>query len=310
MPRKSTGPLIVIHNPESTRADKIERQVFAPQEDYNVPYEVYHTLPLSTEGNIAAMQDALPDHATVISAGGDGTAMQLVNASMRGRKNLTLGFMPLGNFNDIARTHADRNQTVLDIINARTTVMTRPLTIEVDGEYWRHAPAYLTLGWTALAASEFGGSDSREAMKGAPASLKLVKSLGQLAHNYYSNRHHVLPPFVANGDVHNSVTDILAINSPRVGNIVRSPDRYYEQYFGARANINVASILPNIPFGLKAISGRTPLDRVESLRLVFQEVASLPVQTEGEFAEMTAREIYIYKNQADHVSVLHPKASR
>lgn len=309
MRNNNTEKLIIVQNPTSTRAALIEEKVFAPLHEHDIAYEVYHTQFKDTEDNIAAMREAIPDNSTVINAAGDGTAMQLVNAALRDRKDITFGFVPLGNFNDIARTHVDRNQTIIDIIDAPTTPL-RPLTIERDGEYWRHAPAYMTMGWTALAASEFGGAESREAMQDTPRSLKLAKSLAQLAGNYFTYRDTKLPAFqINNGYRYEDSTDILAVNNPRVGSIVRSNDFYPSQnYFGMRADIDVSKIMPNIPFGLKAISGYTPLERAEQMSINFLDrAAHVPVQTEGEFEWITAQEIFVYKNPNDVLQVLHPK---
>lgn len=309
MQNKNTERLIIVQNPNSTLADEIDQRVFAPLDRNDIPYEIYHTESADTEENIAAMRQSLPEKSTVVGAAGDGTAMQLINTVMRDRKDITLGFVPLGNFNDIARTHAGHSQTILDIINA-PTMAHRPLKIELDGEYWRHAPAYLTLGWTALAASEFGGAQSREAMQETPRPLKLVKSLGQLAGNYFENRHTKLPPFRINDDTdrYEYSTDVLAINSPRVGSIVRSPEEHYlGAHFGMRADIDVSRILPNIPFGLRAIAGQTPLDRAKHMRVVFDQVSAIPAQTEGEFQWIEAKEIFVYKNPHDVLRILHPK---
>jgi hypothetical protein len=307
MQNKNAENLIIVQNPNSTRADKIDEKVFRPLDQQGIPYEVYHTESADTEQNIADMQEQIPAGATVMVAAGDGTAMQAVNASLRSEKNWKLGFVPLGNFNDNAHSHAKHHHSVIDLLNA-PEVTINPLRIEVDGEYWRHAPAYMTIGWTALAASQFGDIESRKAMKDTPTALKLAKSLGQLAGNYVKNGRVLLPPFMANDSYHDDSTDILAINSPYVGGIVRSQDNYFDKsYFGSRADINVGRILPNIPFGLKALAGRTPSDRVQEMHLVFDEVAHLPVQTEGEFQWLDAKEIFVYKHPDDIVRVLHPK---
>lgn len=311
MQNKKSENLIIVHNSNSTRANKIDEKVFAPLKKAGISYEIYETEYPDTEDNISHMQEHIPAAATVIDAAGDGTGMQLANASLRGDKNWTLGFMPLGNFNDHTGAHADHNQTVLDLIDPSTpTVDRHPLTIDVDGEYWRHAPAYMTIGWTAIAAAQFGDAKSREAMKNAPTIAKRGRSLIQLAGNYFQNRKTLLPAFEANDMRRTHSTDILVANNPRVGGIVRFNDTFYDKpYFGLNAAIDVSTIPKNIPFGLKAISGHTPHDRVEEMRLVFDEVAHVPVQTEGEFQWLDAKEIFVYKNPKDVIQVLHSKRS-
>lgn len=307
MKNKNNAPLFIVQNANSTRANLIEDRVFGPLLESEIPYTVYETERADTEENITLMQEHIPAGATVISAAGDGTAMQLVNASIRAKKDWTLGFMPLGNFNDQATSRTEKAHTIHDLLHA-SEIPTRPLTIEVDGEYWRHAPAYMTLGWTALAASQFGSVESRQEMKDMPDLLKLGKSLIQLAGNYRQNRKTFLPSFEANGVRQERATDIIAANSPRIGNIVRSMDSYYDKsYFGVRADIDVSRILPNIPFGVQAISGHAPFARANELQIVFEKVAHVPVQTEGEFEWLDAKEIFVYKNANDAVKVLHPK---
>jgi diacylglycerol kinase family enzyme len=307
MENKQIDQLIIVQNSNSTRAGTIDEKVFSPLKAHGISYDVYHTEWTDTEGNIAAMQLDIPAGATIISAAGDGTAMQLANASIRGNKAWTLGFMPLGNFNDHARSRAGRDDTVLDIL-AAPKIDTIPLTIEVNGEYWRHASAYMTMGWTALAASQFGNAESRQSMKDAPSWQKLARSLGQLAGNYYKNRHTLLPALEANGLYQDAATDIIAANSPRIGSIVRSKDTYYDKsYFGTRTDINVSHIAPNIPFGVQAISGYAPFERADEMRIVFERTSTVPVQTEGEFQWVEASEIFVYKNLNEAISVLHPK---
>jgi hypothetical protein len=309
MHHESLENLIIVQNSQSTHFEAVKK-LFQLLDAYELVYEVYHTPSANTEENIRAMQQDLPDGAMIISAAGDGTAMQLINAVLRGQKDeTTLGFAPLGNFNDIARSHIKRGHTVIDMLIA-PVVESHPITIEADGEYWRHAPAYVTLGWTALAANGFSEADSRESLRHGRHSAARANSLRQLSKHYFGNRDLKLPPFRLNGDeeVFTEVTDILAINNPRVGAIVRSNEPYFNSpNFGSRANINVSRILPNISFGLKALLGRAPLEPTEELHISFEDTVSLPIQTEGEFQQIEAKEIHIYKNPHDTVRILHSK---
>jgi diacylglycerol kinase family enzyme len=309
MQHKKSEQLIIVHNSNSTRANRADEKVFVPLEKAGIPFEIYETTSADTEENIAHMQTYIPAGARVIDAAGDGTGMQLMNAALRSDKNWTLGYMPLGNFNDHASSHINRDQTILDLADeAAPYVERRPLTIEVNGEYWRHAPAYMTIGWTAIAASQFGDTESRQSMKNAPGVMKLGKSLLQLTGNYFQNGDTFLPDFEVNGVRRTEKTDILVANNPRVGSIVRFSDTFYDKsYFGLNVDIDVSGILKNIPFGLKSISGHTPHERAEQMRLIFDEVAHIPVQTEGEFQWLDAKEIFVYKHSGDVVRVLHPK---
>lgn len=277
--------LVVVTNKNSTGAKNVERSVLTPLREENISFDQFETPSPDTEANIIAMQDFFRDGDRIISAAGDGTAMQVTNAVLRSKlHDAEIGFLPFGNFNDLAKSHKARDPVALS--RSSFTVEHAPLSVNVNGEYWRDAPSYVTLGWTALAAEQFGNGTSREAMQSSPEALKLGRSLLQLAESYFKNRHEMLPEFYTSDSpiVRRAVTDFIAINSPRVGNIVRSSKNYYDSDHFGTAEVDVSRILTNIPFGLRAISGRTPATPVGATTLYFEKPATVPIQSEGEFS--------------------------
>lgn len=311
MSNKNIENLVIIHNPNSTRSEHFDEQIAHPLWDAGIQYRIHETTSSDFETNVAEMTEDLPEGATVISAAGDGTAAQLANAAARSRNDLTLGHAQLGNFGDIVSTHKAKGQTILDTL-AAPTVLSRPMRIEIDGEYWRHSPAYVTLGWTALAAGEFASPELREKVRSASESMKLAKSLGRVASTYFEQWGQKLPAFRVNegSRVMQDATDILAVNNDIVARIAKANRPYYDsELFGARTNIDVHHLPLATVFGLRAITARMPLVPVQKMRITFEQPSDIPLQSEGEFELLRVGQVDIRKDPDDAIRVLHPKNS-
>jgi hypothetical protein len=297
--------IVLVHNPTSTRADDIARCVVAPLQNEHIPYTDYPTKYADSEHNIDDMRSIFQDGDTLLCAGGDGTVMQVANAVLRNNHlNTRVGYLAYGNFNDLA----GRTRNPLELLNPAAQIAERyPLTITVDGRYWRDAPGYMTIGFTAVAASRFAHPEVREHMKRAPEWAKLAASIGRLGITYFHDRRTFLPPFSTNESpiVHHAVTDIIALNNRHAGRIIRSETDYGTAATFGYHTADVSTIAKNIPFGLRALSGHAPLAPLSHLAIDFQTPASLPIQTEGEFAELTdVTRICIYKDPAKVLRVL------
>ncbi|MBP6038025.1 MAG: hypothetical protein KA604_01675 [Candidatus Saccharimonas sp.] len=291
--------IVLVRNPNSTRAKRVEKDIVAPLNQTDNVYQEFVTQHPDTEANIEDMREFFREGDLILSAGGDGTTMQVANAVLREHHADTLiAPLAVGNFNDIAG--AQRNPIALLSPDAHVETI-HPLTVDVNGEYWRDSPAYVTLGATAVLAGSFGNTDSREAMRQAPEWAKLAYSIGQLGVNYFKVRGDTLSPFHTSqaNTVRHAVTDVLLINNRRVGRIIRSDTDYSAgPVFGYR-EANVSHILPNLPFGLRALAGKTPADVVSEIRIMFEHASSVPIQSEGEFTQLHGvHEIFVYKDPA------------
>ena len=313
MPNKHPESIVLITNPNSTRSATVEQAVTQPLQAYvdehSLDFTHIQTKFRSAEDNVKDLMDRLPDEAHVLSAAGDGTAEQLVNAALRSEKDLTLGLLPYGNFNDMASAHMDKKQTVLDVLHAPTTEL-RPMTVAVNGEYWRHAPAYVTLGLTARIAAGFDSPESRKVMKAASRPERVVRRLSQAVSDYFRYSQQALPAFRINdGEVVTDSTDVAASNNEVAAGMIRAQDTYYgDPYFGARADLNMGNIFEAASFGALSLAGHSPLERTEALRLSFEKASDIPIQTGGEFQQLhNVHEIFVYKNPKDILKVLHPK---
>lgn len=302
--------LVVIHNPNSSRARKVGCEVLGELNKAGVAFIPFETRSPKTEDNIADMRDVLREGDTVIVAAGDGTAMQSGNAILRNDfKHTKLGLLPYGNFNNLASIYGLTADSLLTATETDTlpTLPLHPITIEADGKYYRDALAYVTAGWTARAAREFSEPNTREAVTVTPDVIKLTKSLFQLAINYFAHRKEYLPPFHTSQSelVRQTVTDILAINNPVMGSIIRS-----EMPYGNIANtfgyheLDVSSLTKNIPWGIKALSGHTPSTPAEKMTLHFEQPSTVPIQSEGEFFNLTANEVTLTKDPSRRLTIL------
>ena len=303
--------LIVVHNPNSTGARFVESEVFNQLKGKSIGYQTITTRFPDTEANIDDIASRLVDGDRVISAAGDGTASQVVNAVLFTGVDAEVGFLPYGNFNDLASSHMNTKDSVIDLVRGQP-VDTIPLCVSLDGDPWRFAPGYATLGSTALLANQFNTEKSRKLLRFAPRHLKIAASLAQLAQSYFQSRNEDLPSFTTSERSQldgQPATDIIAINSPHVAKLVRLQECFYDTTKFGYKEINMAQFLRNIPFGVQALTTGAPLDIVDrSVSIHFDEPAkNLLIQTEGEFAHINAQDVTISKQLDDVLHVLHTK---
>ena len=223
--------LVIVQNPYSTRHREVQAGVFNRLDTAGIPYDTITTRFSQAAGNIDDLAGRLPNDAHIISAAGDGTSTQVVNAGLRAELDgAVYSFIGYGNCNDLARGQRDP----LPLLQAnRHTIIHQPLSIEVNGDSWRYAPGYMTLGLTALIASGFASTASRERMRHTPPHTKLVRSMGQVATTYLRAHSTFLPPFTTNlsADEQAGLTDVMMINSQCMGRLIRSSIDYPQTDF-------------------------------------------------------------------------------
>ena len=297
--------LVIVQNPYSTRHSEVQAGVFGRLDVAGIPYDTITTRFSRAEDNIRDLADHLPQDAHIISAAGDGTSTQVVNAGLRAELDgAVYSFIGYGNCNDLARGQRDP----LPLLQAnRRTIIHQPLAIEVNGEPWRYAPGYMTLGLTALIASGFAGAASRERLRRTPPRTKLVRSMGQVATTYLHAHDTYLPPFTTNlsAEEQAGLTDVMMINSQRMGRVIRSSIDYPQTDFFGYHQADFSSVWKNIPFAYSAVTGHTPAERITDITLNFCEPATILAQTEGEHAALPAvSTIRAYKDPAKAIRVV------
>ena len=291
----SSERILVVRNPASSHADQVEHDVmdclydnftasriqefWTPSSDYEV-----------TTAEIAA---AIQPGDSIIVAAGDGTGNATANAYLQANAEGTrLGFLPYGNFNDMAATFTDkaaRKNPALLLGPTAKQVEVHPLNVIKNGEHYRFALLYATLGWTAVAAKIFDDPLARQALQSGKATLPA--SLLNIAQMYFRTRSNAyLPPFRREGSiaVHEDVTDVLAINGPTMARIIKSQKHFYAGGDFLSCDLDVSKLYRNIEFlgrsGLNFALGTIlslPGTTVEADELLF-DGATVPVQLDGE----------------------------
>lgn len=299
--------LVIVQNPYSTRHREVQAGVFGRLGTAGITYDTLTTRFSRAEDNIKDLADRLPDGAHIISAAGDGTSTQVVNAGLRAELDgAVYSFIGYGNCNDLARGERDP----LAVLQANRRIIThQPLSIEVNGELWRHAPGYMTLGLTALIASGFASAASRERMRHTPPRTKLVRSMGQVATTYLRAHDTYLPPFTTNlsAEEQAGLTDVMMINSQCMGRMIRSSIDYPQTDFFGYHQADFSSVWKNIPFAYSVVTGHTPAEKVTDITLNFRKPATILAQTEGEHAKLQGvSTIRAYKDPAKAIRVVLP----
>jgi hypothetical protein len=299
--------LVIVQNPYSTRHREVQAGVFNRLDTAGIPYDTITTRYSQAADNIDDLAGRLPNDAHIISAAGDGTSTQVVNAGLRAELDgAVYSFIGYGNCNDLARGKRDP----LPLLQAnRHIIIHQPLSIEVNGEPWRYAPGYMTLGLTALIASGFASTASRERMRRTPPHTKLVRSMGQVATTYLRAHNTFLPPFTTNlsAEEQAGLTDVMMINSQCMGRMIRSSTDYPQTDFFGYHQADFSSVWKNIPFAYSAVTGHTPAERITDITLNFREPATIIAQTEGEHAKLQGvSTIRAYKDPAKAIRVVLP----
>lgn len=299
--------LVIVQNPYSTRHREVQAGVFDRLDTAGIPYDTITTRYSQAADNIDDLAGRLPNDAHIISAAGDGTSTQAVNAGLRAELDgAVYSFIGYGNCNDLAR--GERNPLAV-LQGDHHTVTHQPLSVEVNGELWRYAPGYMTLGLTALIASGFASTVSRERMRHTPPRTKLVRSMGQVATTYLRAHDTYLPPFTTNLSTieQTGLTDVMMINSQCMGRMIRSSIDYPQADFFGYHQADFSSVWKNIPFAYSAVTGHTPAEKVTDITLNFRKPATILAQTEGEHAKLQGvSTIRAYKDPAKAIRVVLP----
>lgn len=191
--------LVLVYNPQASHHLAVETEVLSVVRNLTGwlvgKYEVSAG---GVHGNAKRLSEILNDGDLVIVAGGDGTATMAVNGVMLSGKDVTLGVLGYGNFNDTARMLKMKRPVeyggeyiggVLEILQKFEEGKTReiyPLEVRVNGEHWRYAPCYFSMGMMAESTMVFEEPKVREKLKSGKK--KLCFSMWTLAKWYFRNR--------------------------------------------------------------------------------------------------------------------------
>lgn len=292
--------LVLVINPRSSGFDMIKKKILPHlkevhfQKNQLTTFEIQPTSPIE---NAQEMAKGLRDGDIILVAGGDGTAHIATNAAViSGQKNLRFKYTGFGNFNDYAQSFS-RNSGRAAIESFRTGEIKdiiKPLEIRINGEFFRYAPLYTTLGLTAEMAEIFEGKRLRRALKKVRGrNRRLILSLTAATRFYFKKRkaktlqiRRITLDSQSFPNITSPATDLVFMNGPRMARIMRcAKNRHTPDTFGF-AVLNASQLFKNLPFLISGIFGKIPLKRIKSAKIEFLKSANIWIQIEGEAVKL------------------------
>lgn len=290
--------ILLIYNPNSSQYIHVRDEVLSRVDEIR-GYMVgkFEIKKATFETNVKALAKVLEDGDNVIAVGGDATAAVTANAIMESGKDVTLGVLPYGNFNDLARTLGTMKYAELFPLRNAKVAKLFPLDIVVDGEHWRYATCYVTMGMTAEAVELFDAPDFRKKMqKGHRSSWR---SYIALAKWYFQNRHkkEFIPEFLLNGKkTAKGVSDYCALSGRSMCRVMKGGDDFLKPKVFRSENCRLISFWRLTWLMLRSILVRTPGGETMGDEIEFMKPATVELQAEGEYQVFrNARKIEVRK---------------
>ncbi len=283
--------ILVVYNPRSSHHGLIQEEVLAKlRQVRGFMVGKFEVKAKRMHENARDLARLVNDDDLVIVAGGDGTVAMAMNGIMLSQKNVCLGVMGYGNFNDINRMvnqgqHRDLTDLV-DSYGAGATKAIWPLEIKVNDQHWRYAPCYVTAGLFAESTEVFDDEEVRRKL--LTGKKGTVYSLAVLAKWYFRNRRRgFLPKCRLNGEeLDLKTTDFMAINSPTMAKILHGGEWYLSRAVFGQATGRLRSFWRLCKFMLKGIFGKAKVKEVEASLLEFDMPAQIELQAEGEYERL------------------------
>lgn len=273
--------LLIVYNPRSSRFAEVKQDVLARTRKLK-GYIVgkYEVAPTNLDDNIKNLAKILRDGDLVISAGGDATGIIASNAIIKSKKDVTLAVLPYGNFNDLSRTL--RTKQLEDIIKNQNIQKFYPLNILIDGQHWRYATCYVTIGMTAKAVSIYDQPKMRAKLKKSFG--RKISSYTDLSKWYFKYRREcILPEFKLNGKLQPKKTsDYAAVNGRSMARVMKGGEDYRDPKIFRSETDRLTSSYRLFKLMTKSIFSRIPGSSTKGDILEFVEPSTITLQAEGE----------------------------
>lgn len=329
--------LLLIYNPQSSQYVRVKDEVISRASKLN-GYLIgkFAIKKVPFEENVKDLKKVLQDGDIAIAAGGDATAAVAANAILESKKDVTLGVLPYGNFNDLARTlgtmkyedifegqkglfagpaepgkasmSAARPWRRAERTQPKKSHFARlyPLDIVVDGKHWRYATCYVTAGMTAEAVELFDEPKFRKYMqKGHKSSWR---SYLKLAGWYFKNRHKkvFLPPFTLNGKpTKKGISDYCALSGKSMCRVMKGGDDYLKPKVFRSENCRLINFWRLFKLMAISILKRTPGAETKEDLIEFLEPATVELQAEGEYKKFQNVSKILIKKPDQHIKIIH-----
>jgi Sphingosine kinase and enzymes related to eukaryotic diacylglycerol kinase len=291
--------VVLIHNPQSSHAIDVKKQVIAPVKQFASSGEFleYKIKPTSFNQNVRKITKILREQDRVVVAGGDGTATIVANAILATEhSNISLIVLGYGNFNDMSTGFGAKGRDVVDLLESPSTVKAYPLEVLVNNSHFRYSVCYFNLGLFAEVVRLFDKKEHRKELqtgkKGVFFSWRILTSMYLKA-----KKTPHLPEYRLNGNVMNT-TDYVAINNTVMAQILKSGKRFYLGKEFAHFTPNLSKFTSLISAAAPSLFGRMPCKTTTSDELVFEKPTDIASQSEGEYCKLkTVRKIKIVKSK-------------
>ncbi len=292
--------LIVVYNSGSSQHRAVEREVLSVvRKLQGWMVGKFEVKGLDLDTNAKRLAELLNDGDLLVAAGGDGTAAIAVNGVMLSGKDVAFSALGYGNFNDIAHMLKTKRPVEYgdEFLGGISDLVTRfgageveeifPLEILVDGEHWRYALSYVTIGLFAESTKVFDEKKVRHKLKNGrhfPA-----YSWWTLAKWYFRNhkKQEFLPRFELNGSEQLAeTTDYIAVNGTMLADVMRGGDWYLDKKVFGSGAFQLRSFWNLCKFMMKSIFVKVPVVDTEKDVLEFGVPASMEIQAEGEYQRL------------------------
>lgn len=280
--------LIIVYNTNSSHHMAIENEVLAPLRKLSGwMVGKYAIKPTNYHDNVRSLSQMLDDGDLVIAAGGDGTASIAINSILLAKKNVVVGVLGFGNFNDIATTFGAKSVVeIVDKFMQSEVSNVYPLEIFIDGKFWRYAPCYATIGLLAQATTVMESPKVRKKLKFGQTGtfFSLVTAVKWYLGHHWRN-------FLPAGSLNRvmmpkKTTDYLAVNGPHLARIMKGEIWYQDARKFGSTTARLGSFWRMVSFGLKSIGSGMALQETTEDVLEFKQPSKITIHAEGEFEEL------------------------
>lgn len=284
--------LVLVYNPRSSKQAAIQTEVLdAVRGLSGWMVGKYAVSEQDLDHNAKKLAKIINDGDLVIAAGGDGTAAMTANGVILSGKKATLGVLGYGNFNDMASMlGTKREEGVKGIIRKfeeRKVKTIYPLDVRVNGEHWRYAPCYMTMGLFAESTRVFDEPKVREKLK--TGKKRMIFSLWTLAKWYLKNRKKEFLPVgitVSGEKFAGRATDYMAVNGPTVAKMMKGGDWYEQKETFGSGVFGLGKFWRMVKFGLRSAGKGVPVAETTGDEVVFAQPSNVEIHAEGEYQRL------------------------
>ena len=277
--------MMIVYNPRSSHFGRVRDEVLAVSRELSGwTVGKFEVAPTDVDDNAERLAGLLNDGDLVVSAGGDGTATIALNGVMLSRaKEVKLGVLSYGNFNDTVRTLG--KSSFAEIVEGKTTKVW-PLECLVNGEHFRWGMGYFTVGLFAEACAVFDQKDNRRELRTGEKGM--IYSIWLLKKWYFKNRKRgFLGGFMLErgGEKRHfeGMTDYVAVNGRSMARVMRGGRWFLDKNKFLSETRSLQSFWGLGRLMVRSMVARIPGEETSRDVLVFDEPGKVMVQGEGEY---------------------------